>query len=159
MSGLCQGQEAAEEICRPSTLNKRKAFLFQFLLRDLFRSLLYLLQKDNGCIGTQRINIVCGLPSGNASNRKLMVTAILHQCDDCQSPSALLIPLFFFFQPCSLSMPSGGAPNVDHSQKTWQPLCPQMLPFPLYVHFYIFNEEREPGSNVRTKHKTWLQQK
>lgn len=129
MSGLCQGQEAAEEICRPSNLNKGKGFLFQFLLRDLFRSLLYLLQKDKGGIGTQRINIVCGLPSGNATNRKLMVTAILHQCDDCQSPSALLIPLFFFSNPVHYQCHQAGLPMWITFRRLGSPCAPRCFHF------------------------------
>lgn len=40
-----QGQEAADKICRLSTLNERKGFLFQFLLRDLFGSLGYIYSR------------------------------------------------------------------------------------------------------------------
>jgi len=40
-------------------------------------------------------NIVRGLPSGNTTNGKLMATTVLHQCDGCQSCSALLAPLVF----------------------------------------------------------------
>lgn len=40
-------------------------------------------------------NIVRGLPLGNTTNRKLMATTVLQQCDGCQPCSALLAPLFF----------------------------------------------------------------
>lgn len=49
--------------------------------------------------------------------------------------------------------PQAELPMAEHSWKTHSPWAPQMLPFPLHGHFNIFNEEGEPGSNVRDKHQ------
>lgn len=71
-------------------------------------------------------NIVRGLPS-NTTNRKLMATTVLHQCDGCQPCSALLAPLFF--QPRTHQCHQAGSQS-GALRRLGSPHAPRCFQFP-----------------------------
>lgn len=91
-----------------------------------------------------------------------------HKADGCNdSParvaSAKAPPPFWlspiFSRPAHHQCHQARRPKWRDFGRSGSPHAPWRFHFPILHTFHIFSEEREPGSNVRTEHKTWLQRK
>lgn len=140
----------AEEI-RRLNMEWERAFLLQCLLQIPWGPLDLCSRRTKDASIPRGTNIYVRLLQ-NTRNWKLMAKTILTTVMSAKLPPPSWLP-YIFSSPVHHQHHQAGLPKWSTLGRHGSPLGPQMLPFPFHGHFNIFSEEREPGSNMRAKHK------